>query len=320
LNKNIAILVGGESVERTISIKSGENFFENLDTKKYSGYLILVNNLDDDFYCLKDQIKIDKSDFSLEKNGEKIQFDATVILIHGAPGETGELCSYFESLNIPYSSSNLIASKLTFDKKKCNDYLKNKGFTVPNSKINEKLNTNIKYPCIVKPINSGSSFGVSKVNSQSKLNGAIKLAKKYATNYIIEEFIDGRELTCAVHNFSKEKLITLPLTEIISHNEIFDYDAKYLGQSNEITPANLEEKVTVKIKNIATKAYELLKLNGIVRFDFIVKKGKPYIIEVNTIPGFSKESIVPQMIKKSETNIKDFISTAVDKIISYKEI
>ena len=319
MNKNIAILVGGESVERTISIKSGENFFENLETTKYSGYLILVNNLDDNFYCLKDQIKIDKSDFSLEKNGEKIQFDASVILIHGPPGETGELCSYFESLNIPYSSSNLIASKLTFDKKKCNDYLKNKGFTVPDSKINEKLNTNIKYPCIIKPINSGSSFGVSKVNNQSNLNGAIKLAKKYATNYIIEEFIDGRELTCAVHNFSKEKLITLPLTEIISHNEIFDYDAKYLGQSNEITPANIEEKVAVKIKNIATKAYESLKLNGIVRFDFIVKKGIPYIIEVNTIPGFSKESIVPQMIEKSEINIKDFISMAVDKIISYKE-
>ena len=283
-------------------------------------YLILVNNLDDDFFCLKNQIKIDKSDFSLEKNGKKIQFDASVILIHGPPGETGELCSYFESLNIPYSSSNLIASKLTFDKKNCNDYLKNKGFAVPNSKINEKLNRNIKYPCIVKPINSGSSFGVSKVNNQSKLNGAIKLAKKYATNYIIEEFIDGRELTCAVHNFSKENLITFPLTEIISYNEIFDYNAKYLGQSNEITPANIEEKVAVKIKNIATKAYETLKLNGIVRFDFIVKKGIPYIIEVNTIPGFSKESIVPQMIKKSETNIKDFISMAVDKIISYKEI
>lgn len=320
MNKNIAILVGGESVERTISIKSGENFFENLDTTKYSGYLILVNNLDDDFFCLKNQIKINKSDFSLKKNGKKIKFDASVILIHGAPGETGELCSYFESLNIPYSSSNLIGSKLTFDKKKCNDYLKNKGFTVPNSKINEKLNTNIKYPCIVKPINSGSSFGVSKVNNQNKLNGAIKLAKKYATNYIIEEFIDGRELTCAVHNFSKENLITFPLTEIISHNEIFDYNAKYLGQSNEITPANIEEKVAVKIKNIATKAYETLKLNGIVRFDFILKKGIPYIIEVNTIPGFSKESIVPQMIKKSETNIKDFISMAVDKIISYKEI
>ena len=116
-----------------------------------------------------------------------------------------------------------------------------------------------------------------------------------------------------------KKLITLPLTEIISYNEIFDYDAKYLGQSNEITPANIEEKVAVKIKNIATKAYESLKLNGIVRFDFIVKKGNPYIIEVNTIPGFSKESIVPQMIEKSEINIKDFISMAVDKIISYKE-
>ena len=162
-------------------------------------------------------------------------------------------------------------------------------------------------------------FGVSKVNNQSKLNGAIKLAKKYATNYIIEEFIDGRELTCAVHNFSKENLITFPLTEIISYNEIFDYNAKYLGQSNEITPANIEEKVAVKIKNIATKAYETLKLNGIVRFDFIVTKGIPYIIEVNTIPGFSKESIVPQMIKKSETNIKTLFQWQLIKLFLTKK-
>ena len=320
MKKNIAILVGGNSEEKKISIKSGENFINNLDPDKYSGYLIIIKDKNADFINKKTLEKLNKKDFSLNQKGKKIKFNLIVILIHGSPGETGELCSYFESLKIPYSSSNKRSSKLTFNKKKCNDYLREQDFTVPNSILNKKTDINIKYPCIVKPINSGSSFGVSKVNNPSKLNKAINLAKQYAQDFMIEEFIEGRELTCAVHNFSKEKLITLPLTEIISNNEIFDYSAKYLGQSNEITPANIEVKIANKIKNISIKAYDSLNLNGIVRFDFIVKKEDPYIIEVNTIPGFSKESIVPQMIDKSETNIKDFISELVEKTISNKRI
>ena len=251
MKKNIAILVGGNSEEKKISIKSGKNFINNLDTEKYSGYLIIIKDKNADFINKKTLEKLDKKDFSINQKGKKIKFNLIVILIHGAPGETGELCSYFESLKIPYSSSNEISSKLTFNKKKCNDYLREQDFTVPNSILNKKTDINIKYPCIVKPINSGSSFGVSKVNSPSKLHKAINLAKQYAQDFMIEEFIDGRELTCAVHNFSKEKLITLPLTEIISNNEIFDYNAKYLGQSNEITPANIEveiaDNVTVEV-------------------------------------------------------------------------
>lgn len=315
MKKNIAILVGGDSIENKISVKSGENFYKNLNTKKYSGYLILAEKHEWNVINTKTYKKIHKKDFSFIKNGQKVRFDAAIILIHGSPGETGELCSYFESLKIPYSSSNEKASKLTFNKKKCNDFLRDKGYSVPYSLINKKSDPNIKYPCIVKPINSGSSFGVSKINEENRLDEAIKLAKKYGKDFMLEEFIQGRELTCAVYNCLNDKINTLPITEIISKNEIFDYKAKYLGQSKEITPANIEKKLENKIKKIAKQAYKTLNLNGIVRFDFIVKKNIPYIIEVNTIPGFSKESIVPQMIIANKKSIKKFITELIEKII-----
>lgn len=316
MKKKIAILIGGDSVEKNISINSGENFYKNLDTQKYSGYLILFKKNEWNLINTKDHKKIDKKDFSFIENGQKIKFDAVIILIHGKPGETGELCSYFETLKIPYSSTNEKVSRLTFNKKKCNDFLRNKGFTVPYSIMNEKSDSNIKYPCIIKPINSGSSFGVSKIELESNLNTAIKLAKEYSNDFMIEEFILGRELTCAVHNFSNNKVYALPITEIISKNEIFDYKAKYLGQSNEITPAKIDKKLENEIKKISKKAYKTLNLNGIVRFDFIVKKNTPYIIEVNTIPGFSKESILPKMIEADGKSVKNFISEAIEKIIS----
>jgi len=314
--KNIAILVGGDSVEKKISIKSGKYFYSKLDKKKYTGYIILVSKKSWQIINLKTEKKIKINDFSLNENGKKITFDAVIILVHGAPGETGDLCSYFESLNIPYSSSNKSASKLTFNKYNCNQFLRKKGFTVPYSIINKKSDPRIQYPCIVKPIDSGSSFGVSKINSENKLNAGIELAQKYGKDFMIEEFINGRELTCAVHNFSNDKLEALPITEIISKNEIFDYNAKYLGQSEEITPAILEKKIEEEIKSISKNAYSVLKLHGIVRFDFIVKETTPYIIEVNTIPGFSKESIVPQMITASGKRTKEFISKVIEKIIS----
>jgi len=315
LKKKIAILIGGESVERNISIKSGENFYRNLDTQKYSGYLILLKKNEWNLINTKEYKKIDEKNFSFIENGQKITFDAVIILIHGKPGETGELCSYFESLEIPYNSTNEKASKLTFNKKKCNDFLRTKGFTVPYSIMNKKSDPNIKYPCIIKPINSGSSFGVSKIELASNLNTAIKLAKEYSNDFMIEEFIEGRELTCAVHNFSNNKVYALPITEIISKNQIFDYKAKYLGQSKEITPAKIDKKLENEIKNTSKKAYKMLELNGVVRFDFIIKKRIPYIIEVNTIPGFSKESILPKMIEEDGTSVKDFISEAIEKII-----
>ena len=314
--KNIAILMGGESVERKISIKSGEHFFSNLNLNQYNAYKILISEDSEWIVQFDNEIhRINKSDFSINLKNARIQFDAVIILIHGEPAENGELSKYFDSLNIPYSCCNEEVSLLTFNKFNCNNFLRKENFNVPQSANNALKIENFRFPCIVKPTTSGSSFGVSKVNSKNELNKAIELAKTYSNEYVIEEFISGREICCAIHDFDDNKLTSLPLTEVISENEIFDYNAKYLGESKEITPANIDTNLKIAIEKEAKKAYLKLKLKGVVRFDFIVKENKPYIIEVNTIPGFSKESIVPQMIKASNRKISDFISKVLNTIL-----
>ena len=313
MKKNIAIIVGGDSVEQKISIKSGENFYKNVNKKKFNPFLVFytVNK----WFILKKKssVEINEKDFSIVFEDKKIFFNGVVIMIHGSPGETGELCNYFESLNIPYSSSNQKASELTFNKFKCNKFLKKKKILVPISSVN-KIIKKIKFPCIVKPINSGSSFGVSKIKKETELRKGIEIAKKIGSDFMIEEFISGRELTCAVHNLNENKITTLPITEIITEREIFDYEAKYLGLSKEITPAKINERLKKNIEEISKNAYRVLNLNGIVRFDFIIKNKVPYLIEVNTIPGFSQESIVPKMIIESGKTIKEFTTDMIEKI------
>ncbi len=314
--KNIAILMGGTSVEREISIKSGEHFFSNLNLDEFNAYKIFLSEDPEWLVRFQDKTyKINKTDFSFYINDEVIRFDAAIILIHGEPAENGELSKYFDSLNIPYNCCNEHSSLLTFNKYNCNSFLRTENFNVPKSIINSLNIENFNFPCIVKPTTSGSSFGVTKVNFKNYLTSAVEHAKKYSNKFIIEEFIEGREICCAVHDLEDGKLTSLALTEIISENEIFDYNAKYLGESKEITPANLDEKLSLEIKTIAEKAYSKLNLKGIVRFDFILRDEIAYIIEVNTIPGFSKESIVPKMIKASNLEIKDFVSKLLNRII-----
>ena len=314
MKKNIAIIVGGDSVEKKISIKSGENFYKNVDKNKFNPFLVFYTNNKWSILKNKSSFEINKKEFSIVFDDKKIFFDGVVILIHGSPGETGELCKYFESLNIPYSSSNQKASELTFNKFKCNNFLKKNKILVPISSINKKIK-NIKFPCIVKPINSGSSFGVSKIKKETELITGIEKAKKIGNDFMVEEFISGREFTCAVHNLNRNKLTTLPITEIITEREIFDYEAKYLGLSKEITPAKINESLKKNIEEISKNAYMVLNLNGIVRFDFIIKNKEPYLIEVNTIPGFSQESIVPKMIIESGKTIKEFTTEMIEKLL-----
>ena len=314
MKKNIAIIVGGDSVEKKISIKSGKNFYKNVDKKKFNPFLVFYTHNKWSILKNKSSVEINNKDFSIVLGLQKIFFDGAIILIHGSPGETGELCNYFESLNIPYSSSNKKASELTFNKFKCNKFLKENKILVPISSINKKIR-NIKFPCIVKPINSGSSFGVSKIKKETELMTGIEIAKKIGNDFMVEEFISGREFTCAVHNLNKKKLTTLPITEIITEREIFDYEAKYLGLSREITPAKINESLKKNIEKISKKAYMVLNLNGIVRFDFIINNKAPYLIEVNTVPGFSQESIVPKMIIESGKTIKEFTTELIEKLL-----
>ena len=228
------------------------------------------------------------------------------MMIHGSPAEDGKLCDYFDEKKIPYTSSNKISSQLTFNKFKCNNHLRSLGYVVPDAQLCDNK-VNIKYPCIVKPSCSGSSFGITKVNKQIDLNPAIKKAQQYDKNVIIENFIKGKEITCGVFTLENQ-IQKLPITEIISQNEIFDYDAKYRGKSIEKTPAEISKQLTDSIQNIAKKIYSDLNLSSIVRIDFIIDNEQPYIIEINTIPGFTGKSIIPQMLNAAKIEMKQFIT------------
>tara|TARA_Y100000994_G_C15622661_1_gene413688 strand:- start:158 stop:1096 length:939 start_codon:yes stop_codon:yes gene_type:complete len=311
--ENVAIIMGGTSEESPISIQSGNTIKKYIDKKKYNAFLISCINTNE-FHVLINNNKyiIDNSDFSFRLNNKTIIFQKVFMMIHGKPGENGELCKYFEDKKIPYTSSNETASILTFNKYNCNNYLKSLRYHVPNSQI-YKVDSKIEFPCIIKPSCSGSSFGISKIYNSQELPVAIQKAQKYGNEIIIEEFIEGREITCAVYQFNS-KITTLPLTEIISQNDIFDYKAKYQGQSIEETPAKIAQVIKNNITDISKKLYVDLNLRGIVRIDFILKNQTPYLIEVNTIPGFSEKSIVPQMLKCAKINITDFITEQIENI------
>tara|TARA_B100000427_G_C15473070_1_gene579473 strand:- start:101 stop:1039 length:939 start_codon:yes stop_codon:yes gene_type:complete len=311
--ENIAIVMGGYSEEKDISLQSGETIYTYIDLNKYTPYKVICRNKNKFHVILNsEKIEINNKDFSFLRKNKQVKFDKVFMMIHGKPGENGQLCSFFESKKIPYTSSGQISSELTFNKFKCNKHLKQLGYTVPESNIFTKKDA-IKYPSIIKPIASGSSFGINKVNNKQELKQAIDQANKYSDEIIVEEFIDGRELTCGVFSISG-KVKALPITEIISENEIFDYDAKYNGKSTEETPAKINSSVRMKIEDISKKIYRDLKLSGVIRVDFIMKDTQPYIIEINTIPGFSEKSIVPQMLKSANINIRTFISEQLENI------
>ena len=312
--ENIAILMGGDSEERSISFKSGETIYRHIDKEKYQPYKVIYISKNKFEVALETKnIKINASDFSFVLKKQQISFKKVFMMIHGSPGEDGQLCSYFEARNIKYTSSKQLISQLTFNKFKCNNYLKKLGYQVPNSCLYKKNMKIEKFPIIIKPSNSGSSLGISKAYNVFDFQNGVKNAKKCDTNVIIEEFIEGREFTCAVFAFQR-KIRTLPITEIISENDIFDYDAKYNGKSIEETPAKIDLKIKNKIKYTSEQVYKKLKLKGVIRIDFIVKNKEPYIIEINTIPGFSEDSIVPKMLKCANISLTHFINSEIERI------
>ena len=315
--RKIAILMGGNSAEKQVSIKSANTIYNNIDSSQYERYK--VKFIENNIFTVEfnqHEIQLDITDFSFIYNKEKRYFDLIFIMIHGDPGENGKLCSYFEKINLPYTSCNQKTSQLTFNKSQCNTLLNRMGYKVP-ILYDIKTLDNITLPCIIKPVNTGSSFGVNKVNKNKNIEAAIKDAQKYSDEIMIEEFIKGKELTCAVFNFkdNKSHITTLPITEIISENEIFDYDAKYNGKCQEITPANISNHITENIKKISRNIYIDLNLKGIIRIDFILHNETPYIIEINTIPGFSEESIVPQMLRSANIQMKTFLSWQIASIL-----
>ena len=303
--KKVAVIEGGYSKEKAISIKSAQTVFENLDRTKFAPTRLIIDEKEWTAYDDDGRYTIDKNDFSFTKNGQKETFEYAFIVIHGTPGEDGKLQGYLDMVGVPYNTSSAAITALTFQKFHCNQFLKTHGINVPEAvlikpedKLNEKqIIEKVKLPCFVKPTDGGSSFGITKVKTDDELFPAIKKAFETGTEVIVEENIEGREVTCGVYMDNGKKK-ALPITEIISENEYFDYDAKYNRKSKEITPADLDEEITNKIKVLTKDIYGILGMRGIVRMDYIlIKNEAPFLIEINSVPGMSKESIIPQMAK-----------------------
>ena len=317
--RNVGIICGGFSSEFDISVKSAKNIFNNFPSE-YRPFLIILRK-DSWFVENKDGtiMNIDSREFSFEIDKEFIKIDLAIVFIHGDPGENGKVQSYLEMIGIPYLNSRPLASQLSFNKWYCNQFLRGFGFNVAksiylnnsSSQVDlDRIINDLGLPLFVKPSDSGSSFGIYKVNKIEDLNNAIKNAFNESSNVVLESFLDGVEITCGVYRENNE-VKTLPLTEIISSNEFFDYEAKYKGLSEEITPARISKQVAKKIEGITSEIYNLMQLRLFARVDFIIVDGVPYVIEVNSIPGFSDESIFPKMLDVAGISIKNFLVSQI---------
>lgn len=327
MKKNIALLAGGYSGEYVISIQSAGTIEKNLDTELYNVYKIIVTR-ESWWYEGADlqKAEVDRNDFSLTLKGEKIIFDAVFIAIHGTPGEDGRLQGYLDMMRMPYATCNSIVSALTFNKSYCNKVVKDMNIVnIANSVHLIKgepysvgnILEQIRMPMFVKPNEMGSSLGVSKVKSVEELLPAIEKAFKEDNEVLIEEFIEGREVTIGVYRVNGY-LHTLPPTEIVSKNEFFDYEAKYTpGVTNEITPAPIDDQIREQLETKASYIYRHLNCRGVVRMDFILQKGtnKLFFLEVNTTPGQSENSIVPQQVRASGMSLTEFYGALIEDCI-----
>jgi len=319
--KNIAIVAGGDSSEYVVSVRSGANVLKAINVELFNPWLVRIKG--EEWIVLEGDNKvadIDKSDFSFTVQGQKTKFDYAYIIIHGTPGEDGLLQGYFEMLNIPYSSCDVQSSALTFNKFFCNNYLRSFGIPMAQSvrlTIGEKYNAEgiielLGLPLFVKPSAGGSSFGITKVKVAEDLVEAVNKALDESPEAIIEEFIDGKEFTCGVVKTGARKLV-LPVTEVIPKNEFFNYESKYTpGMADEITPARISEELTLKVQALSAKIYDLCNCNGIVRVDYILKDDIFYFLEVNTVPGMTETSFIPQQIKAMGLNLTDLLTDIIN--------
>ncbi len=325
MKKNVAVVCGGDSGEYEISINSGKLVCEYLDREKYRVFLIIIRK--NSWKAMLDEsteIEVDKNDFSIFHAGEKIRFDVVFNAIHGTPGEDGKLAGYFDILGIPYTNSSHVVSAITFNKFFCKQVVQSSGVSLADGVLLRRgrpfdakaLIERLKLPLFVKPNSNGSSVGVSKVKTADELESALNMAFAVDHEVLVESFIEGREIGCGVFQFNDRRWV-FPLTEIISKKEFFDYEAKYTaGMSDEITPARVDEAAEIEIKATASELYTLLGCKGIVRFDFILTKNALYFLEVNTIPGFSSASIVPQQARAMGLSLTQLFGMAIENVLT----
>jgi len=323
MKKTIALVTGGYSGESVISYQTAATIEKNLDINKWESYTIDISP--EGWFCTTaddQKIAVDKNDFSLLINGRKILFDAILIALHGTPGEDGKLQGYFDCLKIPYTSCDAATSALTFNKRYTVAVAAFSGLNVAKSlhlfiespvSVAEIL-SQLTLPVFVKPNNGGSSIGMSKVIAEADLQPALDKAFREDTQVLAEEFISGREFTIGVFK-TKGQIIALPITEVITKKDFFDYEAKYNGESEEITPADVDDIISNKIRMAAKKAYNIFNCNGVVRIDFIYnqEQGEPYMLEINTVPGQSAASIVPQQVLAMGWSLKEFYSALIEE-------
>ena len=317
--KNVAIVMGGYSSEYKISLTSGNVVFNNINRTKFNPYRIHVFKEKWVYVDENDtEFPIDKNDFSVTVKGAKINFDVVFNAIHGTPGEDGLLQAYFELLQIPQTSCDYYQAALTFNKRDMLSVLKPYGIKTAESyylNLGDEINIDailekVGLPCFVKPNKSGSSFGISKVKTSAEFLPAIENAYKEDDEIIIESFLDWTEVSVGVINF-KGTVTVLPITEIVSENDFFDYEAKYLGKSKEITPARISDELKVKIETVAKRAYEVLKMKGFSRSEFIIVNNEPHMLEMNTIPGLTTESILPQQAREAGISLPELFENAI---------
>jgi D-alanine-D-alanine ligase len=322
--RTIAIVAGGDSSEFEISVNSASEVSKSL-SERYLTYIIMIRGIN--WYWEDPEGRfhnIDKNDFTLETDEGKIKFDGVFIAIHGTPGENGLLQGYFDIMKIPYTSCSAFTSALTFNKQATKLYLKEYNIRMAENIIIRKEDSfdtgeilkKTGLPCFVKPNDSGSSFGVSKVKSRNELQPAIEKAFSESSEVMIESFMQGREVACGVVK-TRNKKIVLPVTEIISKNEFFDYEAKYIaGNSQEVTPAGLPQEITEEVQRLSSLIADLLGCRGIVRVDFIIVSGKPWFLEINTVPGMTQASLIPQQARAASIPAQELYSMVVEDMFS----
>lgn len=329
--RNIAIVCGGDSSEHDVSLKSAQGLYSFFDKERYNVFIVDIKGLDWKV-GLSDgtSAKIDRNDFSFQAEEGKVVFDYAYITIHGTPGENGLLQGYFDLMRIPYSTSGVLIEALTFDKFVLNQYLRAYGVSVAESLLirkgyeelvsDEDIEKTIGMPCFVKPASDGSSFGVTKVKSKDHLPAAIRKAMMESPEIMVEAFIEGTEISQGCYK-TKEKSVVLPATEVVTDNEFFDYDAKYNGQAKEITPARLEEDTARRVAELTSHIYDILGCNGIIRIDYIISKtrkadgteaDKINLLEINTTPGMTPASFIPQQAKAAGLEMKDILTEIIE--------
>ncbi len=321
MKRIIAIVAGGDSSEHDVSMRSAEGIYSFIDKNKYTLYIVeLTKKKWEALLPDGSRAPIDKNDFSFSHDGQKVKPDFAYITIHGTPGENGILQGYFELLGIPYSTCDVLVSAMTFSKFTLNQYLKGFGVRVAESLLVNKRHgisdqdviEKIGLPCFIKPNASGSSFGVTKVKTADQIQPALKEAFTESDDVMIEAFMDGIELANGCYK-TKDKSVVLPITEVVSKNEFFDYNAKYKGEVTEITPARLSPELTDRVQKLTSAIYDILGCKGIVRVDYIITEGeKINMLEINTTPGMTATSFIPQQVRAAGIDIKDVMTDIIE--------